>query len=411
MITRIFGTVTGGRLNLRAAANSSAAIIASIPNETLLILSEHNDMEYRILPHGGEKISVIGMGASVIGARLESEIIATVRSAIARGVNFFDLAGGHASIFPAYGKALRGLREKVYLQVHFGADYTSGEYGWTTDLKKIQAAVKWQLDSLQTDYIDFGFIHCLDEDKDLDAYQKNGVLDDVLELKRRGVIRHIGLSSHTPALVNRVLDMGIIDIVMFSINPVYDYGQGEFGIGGADDRQALYRRCEKEDVGISVMKPFCGGQLLDAAQSPFKAALTKPQCIQYALDKPGVVTVLPGYGSQPAMEEVQAFFDTTPAERDYSAISAYAPQEALAKCVYCQHCQPCPVGLEIGLINKYYDLTRLGDALARKHYLTLDKTASACVQCGHCNGRCPFHVDQMARMREIAQYFGKRGKP
>lgn len=206
-----------------------------------------------------KKISVIGMGASVIGARLESEIIATVRSAIARGVNFFNLAGGHASIFPAYGKVLRGLREKAYLQVHFGADYTSGEYGWTTELKKIQAAVKWQLDSLQTDYMDFGFIHCLDEDKDLDAYQKNGVLDDVLELKRRGVIRHIGLSSHTPALVNRVLDMGIIDIVMFSINPVYDYGQGEFGIGGADDRQALYRRCEKEGVSISVMKPFCGG--------------------------------------------------------------------------------------------------------------------------------------------------------
>lgn len=234
------------------------------------------------------------------------------------------------------------------------------------------------------------------------------MLDDVLELKRRGMIRHIGLSSHTPALVNRVLDMGIIDTVMFSINPVYDYGQGEFGIGGADDRQALYRRCEKEDVAISVTKPCCGGQLLDAAQSPFKAALAKPQCIQYALDKPGVVTVLPGYGSQPAMEEVQAFFDTTPAERDYSAISAYAPQEALTKCVYCQ---PCPVGLEIGLINKYYDLTRLGDALAREHYLTLDKMASACVQCGHCNGRCPFHVDQMARMREIAQYFGKHGKP
>lgn len=364
-------------------------------------------MEYRVLPHGGEKISVIGMGASVIGARPESEIIATVCGAMARGVNFFDLAGGHAAIFPAYGKALQGVREQVYLQIHFGADYTTGEYGWTTDLKKIRAAVQWQLDKLQTDYIDFGFIHCLDEQKDLEDYRRNGVLDYVLQLKRRGVIRHIGLSSHTPALVNRVLNMGIIDIVMFSINPVYDYGQGDYGIGGTDGRQALYRRCEKEGVGISVMKPFCGGQLLDAARSPFKAALTKPQCIQYALDKPGVVTVLPGYGSCAEMEEVLGFFDTTPAERDYSAISAYAPQDALAKCVYCQHCQPCPVGLEIGLINKYYDLACLGDALAREHYLTLDKTASGCVQCGHCNGRCPFHVDQMARMREIAQYFGR----
>ena len=87
---------------------------------------------------------------------------------------------------------------------------------------------------------------------------------------------------------------------------------------------------------------------------------------------------------------------------------ANAPFHSFAgQCTYCGHCQPCPVGLEIGLINKYYDLARLGDGLAREHYLTLDKTASACVQCGHCNGRCPFHVDQMARMREIAQCFGK----
>ncbi len=91
-------------------------------------------MEYRILPHGGEKIGVIGMGSSVIGERPEREIIATVRSAMEHGVNYFDMAGGHATIFDAYGKALEGNREQVYLQIHFGADYTSGEYGWTTSL-------------------------------------------------------------------------------------------------------------------------------------------------------------------------------------------------------------------------------------------------------------------------------------
>lgn len=364
-------------------------------------------MEYRKLPHGNEKISVIGMGASVIGARPEREIIETVRSAIDHGVNFFDMAGGHASIFEAYGKALKGLRDKVYLQIHFGANYTTGEYGWTTRLDEIKASVKWQLEKLQTDFIDFGFIHCLDEEKDLMAYQMNGVLDYVLELKQQGVIRHIGLSSHTPALVDRVLDMGIIDIVMFSINPVYDYGRGDYGVGSNDERLSLYRRCQKEGVAISVMKPFCGGQLLDAAQSPFGIALTRNQCIQYALDKPGVVTVLPGFGSKAEMEDVLSYFTASAEERDYSAISAYAPKDAIAKCVYCQHCQPCPVGLEIALINKYYDLARLGDELAREHYLTLDKTASECVQCGHCSGRCPFHVDQMSRMHEIAEYFGK----
>ena len=364
-------------------------------------------MEYRVLPHGGEKISVIGMGSSVIGARPESEIIETVRAAVAHGINYFDMAGGHAAIFEAYGKALKGIRDQVYLQVHFGADYTTGEYGWTTELDEIKKSVDWQLKNLQTDYIDFGFIHCLDEEKNLQDYQKNGVLDYLLGLKKRGVVRHLGLSSHTPALVNRVLDMNLVDVVMFSINPVYDWGQGDFGIGTSDDRMALYRRCEREGVGISVMKPFCGGQLLDAAKSPFKAALTKTQCLQYALDKPGVITVLPGFGSLQEMEEVLTCLTASPEERDYSVLASYAPEGVLGgQCVYCQHCHPCPAGLEIALINKYYDLTKLGDGLAREHYLTLEKTAGGCVQCGHCNGHCPFHVDQMARMREIAQYFG-----
>lgn len=75
--------------------------------------------------------------------------------------------------------------------------------------------------------------------------------------------------------------------------------------------------------------------------------------------------------------------------------------------MYCNHCQPCPAGLDVGLINKYYDLTLAGDVLAREHYETLEKTAGDCIQCGHCNSRCPFHVDQVARMEEIAAYFGK----
>ena len=249
-------------------------------------------MEYRILPHGGEKIGVIGMGSSVVGAQKEADIIRTVRTAFDLGVNYFDMAGGHASIFPAYGKALKDIRRQVFLQVHFGADYTTGEYGWTTELDEIKRSVAWQLENLQTDYIDFGFIHCLDEEADLRTYEKNGILRYLQDLQRQGVVRHLGLSSHAPRLANRVLDMRIIDMLMFSINPAYDYGQGDYGIGENTERYDLYRRCQREGVAITVMKPFCGGQLLDAAQSPFGVALTKEQCIQYALDKPGVMAVL-----------------------------------------------------------------------------------------------------------------------
>ncbi len=364
-------------------------------------------MEYRKLPHGEECISVIGMGSSVVGAQPEEQIIETVHYALEHGVNYFDMAGGHASIFPAYGKALENRRREVMLQIHFGANYVTGEYGWSTDLATIQRSVDWQLANLKTDYIDFGFIHCLDEASDLAAYEKSGALGYVLDLKEQGVIRHIGLSSHAPELVHKVLDLGILDMLMFSINPMYDYGQGDYANGSSEERYDLYRRCEKEGVGISVMKPFNAGQLLDAAKSPFHQALTTAQCIQYALDKPGVVTVLPGPGSVEELKHILGYFDTTEKQRDYSVISFLVPDTSKGSCVYCKHCHPCPAGLDIGLINKYYDLSKLGDTLAAEHYLTLEKTASDCVQCGHCNSRCPFHVDQMARMREIETYFKK----
>ena len=94
-------------------------------------------------------------------------------------------------------------------------------------------------------------------------------------------------------------------------------------------------------------------------------------------------------------------------ERDYSVIASLTLKDTKGTCVYCKHCHPCPAGLDIGLINKYYDLSRLGDVLAKEHYLTLEKTASDCLQCGHCSSRCPFSVDQMARMEEIQKYFGR----
>ena len=100
------------------------------------------------------------------------------------------------------------------------------EYGWTTDLDTVKRQVDWQLGQLKTDYIDFGFIHCLDSAGDWEAYQKNGILDYLLEMKKRGVVRHIGLSSTRLSWPQIILDTGLVEQLMFSINPAYDYHHG-----------------------------------------------------------------------------------------------------------------------------------------------------------------------------------------
>lgn len=365
-------------------------------------------MEYRKLPHGEERISVLGLGTSSIGMSGDKEAQATMTLALENGINYFDMASADAVPFAAFGRALAGQRKNVYFQIHFGADYSEGKYGWTTDLDTIKRSVSHQLEALKTDYIDFGFLHCIDEPADWQHVCKNGILDYILQLKKQGVARHIGLSSHTPQVVRLALDAGILDMLMFSINPAYDYRkEGEFAIGGVDERQALYRRCEAEGVGISVMKAFSGGQLLNAGTSPFGRALTEYQCIQYALDKPGVLTVLPGVRNREDLRRILGFTGASPEEKDYSVLGAFAPQEAKGTCVYCSHCQPCPAGLDVGLINKYYDLSLAGDELAKSHYAHLDKKASDCVGCGHCDSRCPFHVRQADRMQTIRSYFGE----
>ncbi|MBQ7569001.1 aldo/keto reductase [bacterium] len=361
-------------------------------------------MRYRINKKTGDRISEIGIGSAYMYEAGMEKAAKALRRACEGGINYFDLAAGDGSCFPIYGEALHDLRQSLFYQIHFGADYAKGTYGWSLDLDTIKRSVELQLKELRTDYIDYGFIHCQDEIADWQVYLKNGVYEYIQSLKEQGVVRHIGLSSHTPSVIQQIMDEADIDMLMFSINPAYDYGQGEYAKGSVDERYAVYRRCEKESVGISVMKPFSGAQLLDAALSPFGRALTAYQCIRYALDKPGVLTVLPGAKSLEEVETLLAYYDASDEETDYSVIGTFAPPQASGKCVYCNHCKPCPAGLDIGLINKYYDLAKAGDGMAVEHYRKLEKKASDCIACGHCDRRCPFSVRQSERMREIRDY-------
>lgn len=306
-------------------------------------------MEYRVNRRTGDRISIIGLGTSAIPGAGIQEGIDTLRQAFDHGVNYFDLATAESDTFPLFRQALADVRSQVLYQIHFGAVYGDGKsYGWTTDPDAIRRSVDWQLKALDTDYIYYGFIHCLDEADDWVQYQKNGALDCLLSLRDQGVVRHIGLSSHTPATAEQVLDSGLVDMLMFSINPAYDYHHGEFANGSGAERMALYRRCEAEGIGISVMKPFSGGQLLDARTSPFGVALTECQCIQYALDKPGVLTVLPGVRSVGDLRRILRYLDASEEERDYSLIGSLTPRTWRAPAYTATTASPAPPGWTSG---------------------------------------------------------------
>lgn len=366
-------------------------------------------IEYRKLPRGDERISSLGLGMGGIQSCNDAEIEAVVKKAIQNGINFFDLCAGGASVYKPFGRAVKGMRDKVYFQLHFGAVYNqNGDYGWSRKLEEVKSTFEWEMECLDTDYVDFGFLHCVDSDGDIEDLKTAGITDFLFGLKKKGIVKHLGFSSHTPSVAQKLLDMGFSDMMMFSLNPAYDLERGdEYGKGSTSERAALLRRCRAEGVGISVMKPFHGGQLLSEKTSPFGIALNKNQCMQYALDRPAVLTVVPGVRGMNDLDELLKFSNSAAEQNDYSIIGRFTPSSAIGNCVYCNHCLPCPAGIDIGLVNKYYDLSLAGDKMAFNHYGKLRINAEACLDCGHCDSRCPFGVNQSNKMKKIAQYFKK----
>ena len=144
-------------------------------------------MRYRTHPKTGDKVSEIGFGTAYFYEVGMKEGTRILRRAFENGINYFDLATSDIATFVILREALHDVRKDILLQVHFGADYSRDAYGWTLDLEKVKRSVDVQLRKLQTDYIDYGFIHCQDELSDWDIYKNNGVLDYLLELKKSGV--------------------------------------------------------------------------------------------------------------------------------------------------------------------------------------------------------------------------------
>ena len=320
-------------------------------------------MEYRVLPHGGDKTSVIGLGsAGLHSARMPRSNGRSTRPWDA-GVNHFDFIPSEAKPLAAHGRALHRHRADVHIQVHIGALYGAAPTrGRRTPSRYRRVRAAPGCDRYRLCGLRLHPLHrrgCRPGPRDerrhlgLRAGAQSGRNDPP-----SGVF-HAQSPHRTAAARNRCVRSGHVQ----PETPMYDYtDESEYGQGEVADRMALLREFERAGVGRERDEAVCRRPVARRRAVSVGRALTRTQCIQYALDKPGVVTVLPGVHGTADLHDLLAYFDATPEERDYSVLATCVPQSREARCVYCNHCQPCPAGLQIGLINKYYDLARVGDA-------------------------------------------------
>ncbi len=382
-------------------------------------------MKYRELGRTGLHVSEIGMGCEGFVDHDGALTEALVDAAQQAGINYIDLYIPHPELRSRLGQALRGRREKFILQAHLCTVWKNGQYERTRKIEEVTAGFEDLLTRLETDHVEVGMIHYVDSMEDWKTVSEGPVMEYARRLKREGKIKHLGLSSHNPTAALAAVTSGLIDVLMFSVNPCYDLQPAndncyalwddknyEIPLVNMDpDREALYETCSRLGVGITVMKAFGGGDLLDEKLSPAGKALTPCQCIHYALSRPAIATVLVGAHTVDELQDSVAYETASDDEKDFATAFASFPKISWeGHCMYCGHCAPCPKGIDVASVTKFLNLAKAQGMVpetVREHYATLAHNAGECIACGACEKRCPFKVPVIENMKAATELFGR----
>lgn len=379
-------------------------------------------MEYREIGKTGKRSSIIGIGCENLDGKPYGQVKETIDAALENGINIFDVFMPGKEVRENIAKALGSRRDQVMIQGHIGSTDISQQYDISRDLPTVK---KYFEDLLRIfGYIDFGMMFFIDSEDDYKGVFETGFADYVRSLKEQGYIKHIGFSSHNPHMATRVIQTGLPEMMLFSINPAFDLypadtnalnalhqGLDNAAFCGFDPvRAALYTLCEQKGIGINVMKTLGAGKLISPEHTPFDKPLTVAQCIHYALTRPAVASVMLGCQTRAEVEDAVRYLSMDDSERDYTSVLHTLRNDFAGNCVYCSHCQPCPMGIDIAAVNKYLDIARLDltnvPPSIRSHYSGLAHSGRDCIGCGNCEKRCPFGVPVIKNMADAAEIFG-----
>ncbi len=370
-------------------------------------------MQYNRLGRTGLDVGVIGLGTEYLNKQPREVVVAVIREAIERGVNYFDIVFSFPEYLDNVSAALRGRRDRVVLTGHLGSTARDGQYHKTRSVRKSETFFLDLLSRLGTDYVDVLFLHNFNTVKDYDrVMQPKGLLGLARRLRQEGKARFIGISAHSIEVARKAVESGQIDVLMFPIHIAANVVPG---------KRDLLKACVTHNVGLVAMKPYAGGKLLskertvrvagyqmggDALKLKKSEPITPVQCLSYVLSQVGVSTTIPGCANLGQLTAALAYLEATEGEKDFSAIVSDFQQYVTGECVYCNHCLPCPSEIDIGQTIRLLETAQQHlTAELQADYDALPVKASDCIECGECTERCPFGVDVISKMRETVELF------
>lgn len=333
-------------------------------------------MTYTTLGKTGLNISRLGFG----GIPIQKVDVATTRKLIEamveKGINYIDSARGYTVSESYLGEALEGYRDKFVLATKSMA----------ATKEAMAADIETSLKNFRTDYIDLYQIHNPSAAALEQIIAPGGALEALFEAKEAGKIGHIGFTTHTTQLFKKALEFDWVETIMFPYNLVETQGE------------ELMRRSTEKNIGFIVMKPLAGG----AIEDPNLA-------LRFICANPDVSVVIPGmYDVKEIDMNLAAVSDTAPLlPEELAKIEEIREQLGSNFCRRCNYCQPCSAGIGISaifILEGYYDRYGLQDWAKARYDATLVK-ASACIDCGACEPRCPYNLPIRAILKECVEKF------
>lgn len=339
---------------------------------------EEEEMEFVTLGKTGLQISRMGLGGIPI-QKIDAEGVKVLaHQMVEAGVNYIDTARGYTVSEEYLGYALEGIRGKFVLATKSMA----------RTKEAMAADIEKSLSNLRTDYIDLYQVHNPSMAQLDQVIGEDGALEALKEAREAGKIGHIGLTAHSAAVFERALEFDWVETIMFPYNIVENQGA------------ELIAKCKEKNIGFIAMKPLAGGAIEDAALA-----------LRYICANKNVTVVIPGMAEEKELNQnLEACTNKAPlSEDELKAMDAIRDDLGTNFCRRCNYCAPCTVGINIPsvfLFEGYLKRYDLGD-WAKERYATLAAKASACVGCGECETRCPYHLPIREMMKRCAEEFGE----
>lgn len=325
----------------------------------------------------GMELSAISFGGLPMQRCSIKEAVEVLNAALDEGINFIDTA-----------RAYTDSEEKIGMVAERRSEFYLASKSMARSADAIYEDVLTSLKLMNTDYIDLYQIHNVKRMEELDVVLgEHGALNGLKKAKEEGKIKHIGITGHSLEVLIKAVKTDEFESVQVPYNFIEQKAAEE-----------LFPLARERKMGIIIMKPLGGGQLNEIKLS-----------LRFILQQPDVILI-------PGMDEVRHVHENLSVLKPYQALNAEEIAKLKAEadivgenfCRRCAYCMPCPKGIDIPQIFIFqlqYKRYNLVEAIPQR-YAAMPVKASACIDCGACEKKCPYNIPIRKRLMEMRELMG-----